>query len=108
MGWQKLYNDIQKNELVIRSTCTSSGVTGGSCDNTDNVVVPQTTEVSAGSNKVIYPYKEATVILPGETHTYTITIEFINYTDKHQNYNQGKKFYGVLGIVESKPKDPTI
>ena len=99
LGWQKLYNDIQKNELVIRSTCTSSGVTGGSCDNTDNVVVPQTTEVSAGSNKVIYPYKEATAILPGETHTYTITIEFINYTDKHQNYNQGKKFYGVLGIV---------
>ena len=108
LGWQKLYNEIQKNELVIRSTCTSSGVTGGSCDNTDNVVVPQTTEVSAGSNKVIYPYKEATAILPGETHTYTITIEFINYTDKHQNYNQGKKFYGVLGIVESKPKDPTI
>ena len=99
LGWQKLYNEIQKNELVIRSTCTSSGVTGGSCDNTDNVVVPQTTEVSAGSNKVIYPYKEATAILPGETHTYTITIEFINYTDKHQNYNQGKKFYGVLGIV---------
>ena len=99
LGWQKLYNEIQKNELVIRSTCTSSGVTGGSCDNTDNAVVPQTTEVSAGSNKVIYPYKEATAILPGETHTYTITIEFINYADKHQNYNQGKKFYGVLGIV---------
>ena len=101
LGWQKLYNDIQKNELVIRSTCTSSGVTGGSCDNTDNVVVPQTTEVSAGSNKVIYPYKEATAILPGETHTYTITIEFINYTDKHQNYNQGKKFYGTLGVAEA-------
>ena len=99
LGWQKLYNEIQKEELVIRSECTSSGVTGGSCDNTDNVVVPQTTEVSAGSNKVIYPYKEAAPILPGETHTYTVTIEFINYTDKHQNYNQGKKFYGVLGIV---------
>ena len=101
LGWQKLYNEIQKNELVIRSTCTSSGVTGGSCDNTDNVVVPQTTEVSAGSNKVIYPYKEAIAILPGETHTYTITIEFINYTDKHQNYNQSKKFYGTLGVAEA-------
>ena len=101
LGWQKLYNDIQKNELVIRSTCTSSGVTGGTCDNTDNAVVPQTTEVSAESNKVIYPYKEATAILPGETHTYTITIEFINYTDKHQNYNQGKKFYGTLGVAEA-------
>ena len=99
LGWQKLYNEIQKDELVIRSTCTSSGVTGGTCDNTDNVVVPETAEVIAETNKILYPYKEAAPILPGETHTYTVTIEFINYTDKHQNYNQGKKFYGVLGIV---------
>mgnify|MGYP004619478269 FL=1 len=99
LGWQKLYNEIQKDELVIRSTCTSSGATGGTCDNTDNVVVPQTSEVTAEANKVLYPYKEAVLILPGETHTYTVTIEFINYTNKAQNYNQGKKFYGVLGIV---------
>ena len=99
LGWQKLYNEIQKNELVIRSECTSSGATGGTCDNTDNVVVPETAEVIAETNKVLYPYKEATLILPGETHTYTVTIEFINYTNKPQNYNQGKKFYGVLGIV---------
>ena len=99
LGWQKLFNEIQKEELVIRSECTSSGVTGGSCDNTDNVVVPQTAEVTAETNKVLYPYKEAALILPGETHTYTVTIEFINYTNKPQNYNQGKKFYGVLGIV---------
>ena len=101
LGWQKLFNEIQKEELVIRSECTSSGVTGGSCDNTDNVVVPQTAEVTAETNKVLYPYKEAALILPGETHTYTVTIEFINYTNKPQNYNQGKKFYGVLGIVEA-------
>ena len=99
LGWQKLYNEIQKSELVIRSECTSSGVTGGTCDNTDNVIVPQTAEVTAETNKVLYPYKEAVLILPGETHTYTVTIEFINYTNKAQNYNQGKKFYGVLGIV---------
>ena len=101
LGWQKLYNEIQKDELVIRSTCTSSGVTGGTCSNTDNVVVPQTSEVTAEQNKIIYPYKENVLILPGETHTYTVTIEFINYTDKHQNYNQGKRFYGVLGAAES-------
>ena len=99
LGWQKLFNEIQKEELVIRSTCTSSGATGGTCDNTDNVVVPETAEVIAETNKVLYPYKEAALILPGETHTYTVTIEFINYTNKAQNYNQGKKFYGVLGIV---------
>ena len=101
LGWQKLYNEIQKEELVIRSTCTSSGVTGGTCDNTDNVVIPQTAEVTRESGKILYPYKEAALILPGETHTYTVTIEFINYDDKAQNYNQGKKFYGVLGLVEA-------
>ena len=108
LGWQKLYNEIQKEELVIRSTCTSSGATGGRCDSTDNVVIPQTSEVNAAANKVLYPYKENVLILPGETHTYTITIEFINYTDKHQNYNQGKRFYGVLGAAESTKKLPTL
>ena len=104
LGWQKLYNEIQKDELVIRSTCTSSGATGGTCDNTDNVVIPETSEVTAETNKVIYPYKENVLILPGEKHTYTVTIEFINYEDKAQNYNQGKRFYGVLGAAESTKK----
>ena len=104
LGWQKLYNEVQKDELVIRSTCTSSGATGGTCDNTDNVVIPQTPEVTAEANKVLYPYKENVLILPGETHTYTVTIEFINYEDKPQNYNQGKRFYGVLGAAESSKK----
>ena len=108
LGWQKLYNEIQKEELVIRSTCTSSGVTGGTCSSTDNVVIPQTSEVTAEANKVLYPYKENVLILPGETHTYTITIEFINYDDKAQNYNQGKRFYGVLGAAESTKKLPTL
>ena len=108
LGWQKLYNEIQKDELVIRSTCTSSGVTGGTCSNTDNVVIPQTSEVTAETNKVLYPYKENVLILPGETHTYTVTIEFINYDDKAQNYNQGKRFYGVLGAAESSGKVQTF
>ena len=104
LGWQKLYNEIQKEELVIRSTCISSGATGGTCDNTENVIIPQTSEVTAETNKVIYPYKENVKILPGEKHTYTVTIEFINYEDKAQNYNQGKKFYGVLAAAESSKK----
>ena len=108
LGWQKLYNEIQKDELVIRSTCISSGATGGACDNTDNVVIPQTAEVTAEANKVINPYKENILILPGEKHTYTITLEFINYEDKPQNYNQGKNFYGVLGAAESDEKVKTF
>ncbi len=108
LGWQKLYNEVQKDELVIRSTCTSTGARGGTCDNTDNVVIPRTSEVTAETNKVIYPYKENVKILPGEKHTYTVTIEFINYDDKTQNYNQGKRFYGVLGAAESSKKVLTI
>ena len=104
LGWQKLYNEIQKEELVIRSICTSSGATGGTCDSTDNVVVSQTSEVTAETNKVIYPYKENVKILPSEKHTYTVTREFINYDDKAQNYNQGKRFYGILGAAESSKK----
>ena len=107
LGWQKLYNEIQKEELVIRSTCTSSGATGGTCSSTDNVAIPQTSEVNAAANKVLYPYKENVLILPGEKHTYTVTIEFINYEDKAQNYNQGKRFYGVLGAAESSGKEQT-
>ena len=107
LGWQKLYNEIQQEELVIRSTCTSSGVTGGTCSSTDNVVIPQTSEVTAETNTVLYPYKENVLILPGEKHTYTVTIEFINYEDKAQNYNQGKRFYGVLGAAESSGKEQT-
>ncbi len=104
LGWQKLYNEIQKDELVIRSSCTSSGVTTGTCQSTENVIISQTLVVTAETNKVVYPYKENAKILPGEVHTYTITIEFINYTDMPQNYNQGKSFYGVLGVAESGEK----
>ena len=55
----------------------------------------------AGFGKVVNPYKSGIAIAGGETHTYTIKLEFINYTDKAQNYNQGKKVSGVLGIAES-------
>lgn len=102
LGWQKLYNEIQKNELMIRCVCGSSGVDNGSCDNGSTVIVPQvTTEAIANKGEVLYPYKESQKILPGETHTYTVSIRFVNYTDKAQNYNQGKRFYGVLGVAES-------
>ncbi len=38
-------------------------------------------------------------IEPGEIHTYTVTIEFIE-TGSLQNYNQGKEFYGTLNIEQ--------
>lgn len=60
LGWQKLYNEIQKDELMIRCVCGSSGVDNGSCDNGSTVIVPQvTTEAIANKGEVLYPYKES-------------------------------------------------
>ena len=102
LGWQRFYSEIENDELMIRCRCTSSGVDSGSCDSTSSIALPLTTsEVVAQKNEIVYPYKEAQKILPGETHTYTVMIRFVNYTDQAQNYNQGKKFYGVLGATES-------
>ena len=96
LGWQELTNEIEQEELKISGTCDS-----GSCEDIDVSIVPLVSNQKAGSGKVVNPYKSGIAIAGGETHTYTIKLEFINYTDKAQNYNQGKKVSGVLGIAES-------
>ena len=96
LGWQELTNEIEQDELKISGTCDS-----GSCEDIDVSIVPLVSNQKAGSGKVVNPYKSGIAIAGGETHTYTIKLEFINYTDKAQNYNQGKKVSGVLGIAES-------
>ncbi len=96
LGWQELTNEIEQDELKISGTCDS-----GSCEDIDVSIVPLVSNQKAGFGKVVNPYKSGIAIAGGETHTYTIKLEFINYTDKAQNYNQGKKVSGVLGIAES-------
>ena len=96
LGWQKLTNEIQKDELKISGTCDS-----GNCEDIEESAVALVSNQKAGTGKVVNPYKSGIAIAGGETHTYTIKLEFINYTDKHQNYNQGKRLYGVLGVAES-------
>ena len=96
LGWQELTNEIEQDELKISGTCDS-----GSCEDIDVSIVPLVSNQKAGSGKVVNPYKSGIAIAGGETHSYTIKLEFINYTDKAQNYNQGKKVSGVLGIAES-------
>ena len=96
LGWQELTNEIEQDELKISGTCDS-----GSCEDIDVSIVPLVSNQKAGSGKVVNPYKSGIAIAGGETHTYTIKLEFINYNDKAQNYNQGKKVSGVLGIAES-------
>ena len=96
LGWQDLTNEIEQDELKISGTCDS-----GSCEDIEESIVPLVSNQKASSGKVVNPYKSGIAIAGGETHSYTIKFEFINYTDKAQNYNQGKRLYGVLGVAES-------
>ena len=96
LGWQDLTNEIEQDELKISGTCDS-----GSCEDIEESIVPLVSNQKASSGKVVNPYQSGIAIAGGETHSYTIKFEFINYTDKAQNYNQGKRLYGVLGVAES-------
>ena len=89
--WQSLTNTITNNELVLSATCqrlNASGTVEGTCES-----IPQA------------PISDMTIakkisIESGITHKYTFTILF-KETNTNQNYNQGKKFSGVLGIEET-------
>ena len=90
--WQELSNEITNNEMVISATCerlNASGVVEGIC----NAI----TESAISSNTI----QSNIAIESGITHKYTFTITF-KETNADQNYNQGKKFNGVLGIEEYK------
>ena len=84
--WQELTNEITNDEMLIEGTCTS---TSGNCDSIESSPI---------SDKSI---KKNISIASGVTHTYNLTITFKD-TNASQNYNQGKKFSGVLGIEEAK------
>ena len=87
--WQKLINEITNDEMLIEGTCTSSN---GTCDSIVSSPI---------SDKNI---KKNISIASGVTHTYNLTITF-KETNTSQNYNQGKKFNGVLGIEEAKDNE---
>ena len=90
--WQKLNNEISKNEMVISATCerlNSNGVAEGTCDSIAESII---------NDKTI---QKNISIESGIIHKYTFTINF-KETNTDQNYNQGKKFSGVLGIEEYK------
>ena len=90
--WQELSNEITNNEMLVSATCqrlNASGVVEGTC----NAI----TESAISSNTI----QKNISIESGITHKYTFTITF-KETNADQNYNQGKKFNGVLGIEEYK------
>ena len=94
--WQELVNEIIKDEIVIEATCTrlnANGVEEGTCENLETTPI--------GKTKI----KENITIEPNIVHKYDITITFKEINEA-QNYNQGKKFSGVLGVKEYKTPEP--
>ena len=90
--WQSLVNEITNDELVLSATCqrlNASGTVEGTCGSISQSPISDT----AIARKIR--------IESGITHKYTFTILF-KETNANQNYNQGKKFSGVLGIEEYK------
>ena len=94
--WQELSNEITNNEMLVSATCqrlNASGVVEGTCESISQAPISDMTIAKKIS------------IESGFTHKYTFTILFKD-TNANQNYNQGKKFSGVLGIEESKTVSP--
>ena len=89
--WQELTNEITNDEMLIEGTCTRlNGTTeevDGTCDGITSLVV--------SSNTI----KSKITIEPSIVHKYDLTITFKEINNE-QNYNQNKKFSGVLGIRE--------
>jgi hypothetical protein len=84
IDWASITNEIINDELVVSATCTSDT---GTCDNITSTPI-------TGEKIVV---REG--IDPGEEQTYVITFEFIEISST-QNYNQGKKFNGVLNVID--------
>ena len=95
--WQELTNEIINNELVISASCerlNSSNAVEGTCESI--------TESPVGNNKI----KKNISIESGITHKYTFTIT-LKEMNQGQDYNQNKKFNGVIGVEEYKKITPT-
>ncbi len=94
--WQELVNEIANNEMLIVGTCTrldgTSESVSGTCNNISSTPI---------SSNII---KSAVSIEPNIIHKYDLTITF-KETNASQNYNQSKKFSGVIGVKESTTLD---
>ena len=91
--WQELTNEIANDEMLIEGTCTRMNAITEAEDGT--------CEVINGTPISLDIIKFKTSIEPNIIHKYDLTITFKD-TNSVQNYNQGKKFSGVLGIEEYK------
>lgn len=92
--WQELTNEITNDEMLIEGTCTRMNATTEVEDGTCEAI----TSAAISSNSI----KSKITIEPSIVHKYDLTITFKDISVE-QNYNQGKKFSGVLGVEEYKP-----
>ena len=91
--WQELSNEITNDEMVISATCERRNANGEIEETCEGL-----SETAIGANII----KKNIAIESGVTHKYVITITFKEIS-VDQNYNQGKKFSGVLGVNEYQP-----
>ena len=91
--WQELINEITNDEMVIEVKCTRMNGQTEEVDGTCEGL----TETPIKKIRI----KDNVSIEPSIVHKYDITITF-KEMNKDQNYNQNKKFSGVLGVKEYK------
>ncbi len=97
--FRELVNTVINGELVLSAECSASS---GTCDDLpERAVHSASTEITD-----VYMYGPIS-IAPGVTHTYTLTVEFIE-TGSNQNYNQNKYFNGTLNIGDGTATDEDL
>ena len=93
LKWKELTNEITNNELVYTISCESN--------NSFCKYVNQYETAVPSSSGII---KDNVMIYPGEEQTFTINFTF-KELNASQDYNQNKKFSGVLNIGETSSSD---
>ena len=93
LKWKELTNEIINNELVYTISCESNN---SFCKyvNQYETAVPNSSEI----------IKDNIMIYPGEEQVFTINFTF-KELNISQDYNQNKKFSGVLNIGETSSSD---
>lgn len=93
--WDKLENNIARNEMTIKITCESydsTGAVNGTCDGVNTTPI----KLKKILNEIY--------IDSGYKYKYTININFIE-TKASQNYNKNSNFNGKLAIKENTGAD---
>lgn len=93
--WDKLENNIARNEMTMKITCeslNSSGVVSGTCEGMNTTPVK------------LKNILKRVRIASGYKHKYTINVVFTD-TKESQNYNMNSSFSGKFGIKENTDAD---